>query len=573
MIFTQLVCANITQMINKKLLAMISELESIKERNQMTDCIELGSILNASFQADNTELIKAKDSVSKALTKAQKYIDSLNQEDLFWRLLSWQKRKESNARIKMLASCNNLLETGVEDARKRHNGANRNAAQIELDKRKHKRAIFDRAVFILEKISNARPSLDRAQQNYPGEELGFSWAEMSVGNFSDADKLAALEADAKSFIMFVEQILPNIVNQKNLRQMARSILSDLKDIESRVASGNIELAGFVANTKASISALLSTSSPLGALSTHSFLHDLLEHATDPQFFKSPESWLVLWTAIKATELFNNKASGNKSGEDQLAAMWTNAWETQMQAWNKSVLPSLGLAKESIHVARANFQNMKPETLTGSDVLFLLVVNIDGKRYCRMAFIQFKPGDTLGEPIDIWRNGTRQFESLLKVHHPEEGSSSLYGQLSRVHDGLAATPAVDVIKAQQHISRDRQGEFPTSEWSAGDCKVDWRKVGESLPSLLTAALCRDSVGTFGNADAAFDWIIKQVKGEGIYIPSYVLVQAIGEDAMSLEMDIKKNMARLGEALGIIYEYKKVRTHEKTRAIEREMGNGR
>lgn len=566
-LFTQLPCANMTQITIKNPFAMTHELEAIKERNQMTDSLVLGSILDASFQSDNTELIKAKYSVSKTLTKEQEHLDSLNKESLFWRLRSWLERKKSNARIEVLTSDDNLLERGVEDARKRHNGRNRNAAQIELDKRKHKKEIFDRAVFLLEKISKAKPALDRAQQNYSCEELGFSWAEMSMGNFSDADKLTALETDAKSFITFIEHILPNIVNQKNLRQMARSILSDLNDIEFQGASENIELARFVANTKASISPLLSTLPTLGTPSTHSSLHDLLKHATDPQFFKSPESWLVLWTAIKATELFNNKASGNRSGEDQLAAMWTNAWETQMQAWNKSVLPGLGLAKESIHVARAHFQNMKPETLTGSDVLFLLVVNIDGKRYCRMVFIQFKPGDTLDEPINIWRNGIRQFESMLKVHHPEQGSSALYGQLSRVNDDLAATPAVDVIKAQQHISRGRKGAFPTSEWSAGDCKVDWMKVGESLPSLLTAALCSDSVGAFSNADTAFDWVIEQVKGEGVYIPSYVLMQTVGENAISLETDFKKNMSRLSEALGITYEY------VKARAVGREMVNGR
>lgn len=413
------------------------------------------------------------------------------------------------------------------------------------------------ALNVVERLEQQLSKVDAVIQKHTsahGEAaLGIRWRDALLSASPARNELPEIEQEVNVVEDFVQRTLPVRAAQATVAKKAIAVLKECLDINPDAGPPTKDAAGFLTATVQTLNAALRPEierlSPVqsGALAT------CLKSAVHPASFRRADAWLVLWTAVKATSDYYRKAYGSRYSENLTGAAWCDAWEAQVSEWGVDVCSALALPHDSIHVARGNFQNLSPETATGSDVLLVLSTQFGGKTQVRLAFIQFKKSSDAEYKIDVWQKGLRQYSRLERLHQPTMGSSSMHALLSTRHSGLAAVPAVDVIqsKAAINAARGQPADGPASAWTIADCKVDWRHYGQSFCTLLTHSLCTDGLGSFDDAKSAFDWISEHCGVDPAELPRYMVFQAVGERARTLAYAMETEAKRWARALGLRY----------------------
>lgn len=344
--------------------------------------------------------------------------------------------------------------------------------------------------------------------------------------YSDGD-FDNLEKNLKEAAQLIRVDLPVLRSEKKAALAASQILQSLLNNSGKPLGDASQ--DFIDRTFGSLSRFLA--------SDHSFQNysavKILECCLWPSIFNQSEAWLVFWTATAASDNFSTKSFDTSAHEDQFASWWTSAWEAQMRKWGPEIMPVLGLKSDAIGTARLHLQGTKSETLTGADVMILLWFVGDTQSYCRIAFVQFKKPSSKYE-FNVYRDGCRQFATIESFHTNGGGrTSGMHCILRAKPNGLATVPAVTVDRSLVYINKQlrRSVDDRNFDWAESQSKVNWQLEGESFSSALTVALCTHDLPTFVDSDSALKWVESKVLGGKLKLASHLLIQAVGEDAVS------------------------------------------
>lgn len=144
---------------------------------------------------------------------------------------------------------------------------------------------------------------------------------------------------------------------------------------------------------------------------------------------------------------------------------------------------------------------------------------------------FQLGDENSSVISLAQSEGTQYDTIAR-HYLSSAKRwhGIYASLQRDGGGLSSVPAVDIESTfvpEQHNASSYT--FKVRKEATGSPSVDWTVHGESLATALATRLGGGSA-RFDSIDAAFDWAEDNAINN---LPTYVLIQAVGESAQSLD----------------------------------------
>lgn len=508
------------------------------------------------FQTTNPRLVESRQNTSSRLAEALSDVKALSRPDTWFnRHFPSKNQKKADQAVAQAKVAAEQSQREYLQAFEPYAEAHWHEADALRNDSETKKEILLEANRLLEKVLHMLDLLETAKADCGPQILDHTFGQLPQSALSGKGELAFIAARVHELELFTNSELPIRVANAKICEGATEIhdaLLALNDGELWAESDGLPF--LQATTNGLVRNMLDEVVPSSAAPQQRLL-DTFRSAIFVDKFRRPEAWLTFWTGVHATHVCYRKAYGASSSEDGFSGDWCSAWEEQVKAWGPQLCEALGMPRNSVHVLRGTLLDSGAETGTGADVLIALCTSVDNTVRVRLAFIQFKRDSAQTDKLSVWSNGSRQFETLQKVHMPHLGSSSMHGLISVVNHGFAAVPAVDVQMSAVAVN-DAKGlpaGSAASMWiDAKGCRVDWRVHGESLPTLLTRALCEDASGAFDSIKDAFTWLSNESGLDAKELPKYMLFQALGGDAYSYAHAMKNEMLEWSKVLGVDFD---------------------